>query len=351
MSTHSSSTISSGPPRLRTAAELAEERAIAERVVRTGRSWARAHHELVMGCVDIADGVVWIVDGAPSAAHWIAAQLDVEPCTVRDWLRVGRTLREFHASADAWAAGHISYAKARALAPMLTEDNEAELLEIAMIVPASELGRALARWSQANEDDHTIDRRHRAGRSYRSRTEPDGTVVTTIRQPPAEGVSLNSAVDAEVMRTRPEPDANGRAPTLAQQRHDAFQRLVTSGTGRATVEVLIHCDETGSHFPDGTPLTEHPVIGLLDQARIRAIVHDTNGRPVNASTARRHPTVRQTRVVQTRQPTCSQCGSSALLHIHHDPPFEQTRQTHTDELTRLCAPCHRLEHGPVQPAR
>ena len=107
-----------------------------------------AHHDLVMGCADIADGVVWIVDGAPSPAHWIAPQLDVEVCTVRDWIRVGRTFRELHASADAWASGEISYAKARALASLLTSENEAELLKIAKSVPASEIGRALARWSQ-----------------------------------------------------------------------------------------------------------------------------------------------------------------------------------------------------------
>ena len=338
-------------PTLRTDAEIAEERAIAERVVRTGRSWAMAHHDLVMGCADIADGVVWIVDGAPSPAHWIAPQLDVEVCTVRDWIRVGRTFRELHASADAWASGEISYAKARALASLLTSENEAELLKIAKSVPASEIGRALARWSQANEDDETIDRRHRAGRSYRSRVEPDGTIVTTIRQPPAVGAAVNAAVDAEVMRTPPTPDDAGRIGSLAQQRHDAFDRLIVSGGGTASYEVLIHCDETGTRLPDGTPLTEHTVIGLLGQARIRAIVHDTNGRPVNASTARRHPTIRQQRVVETREPVCSRCGSAALLHIHHHPPFEQTRRTHTDELTRLCAPCHRMEHGAAHRAR
>lgn len=297
-----------------------------------------------MGCVDIADGIVWIVDGAPSAAHWLSERLDVEPCTVRDWLRVGRTLRDFDASAAAWASGEISYAKARALAPMLTIDNETQLLDIARRVPAGQLGRALARWSAANDDDEVIDRRHRLARSFRSRVEADGTIVTTIRQPPLEGATLGAAVEAEVMRRHPATDADGRAASLGRQRHDAFCRVVNGDANRQKIELLVHCDETGTHLPDGTPLSSHPIVVLLDRTRLRMIVHDAHGRPVNASTARRTPTLRQRRVVQSRHPVCTNCGASELLHVHHTEPFERSPRTHTDDLTQLCAPCHRAEH-------
>ena len=77
------------------------------------RRWARTHHELVIGSSALADG-------ARSAAHWLADRLDVEACTVRDWIRVGRALRGPHASAVAYESGELSYGKIRALVSVAT---------------------------------------------------------------------------------------------------------------------------------------------------------------------------------------------------------------------------------------
>ncbi|MCP3934547.1 MAG: hypothetical protein GY708_04150 [Actinomycetia bacterium] len=149
--------------------ELIEHRQGARHLIDAGRRWAKAHHNLIIGCADFADGPVWIVDCARSAAHWLAPRLDLEVCTVRNWIRVGRALRGLHASADAFQAGQISYAKTRAV----------------------------------------IHNRHVASRSYETRTDPDGTTVTTIRQPAGDAAKLNAAVEAELMCTRPVREPSG----------------------------------------------------------------------------------------------------------------------------------------------
>jgi hypothetical protein len=76
------------------------------------------------------------------------------------------------------------------------------------------------------------------------------------------------------------------------------------------------------------------------------LIHDAERRPVNASSRRRHPTIRQRRVVQERDRRCVDCGSTELLECDHDPPYEQTRRTIVEELELRCANCHHRRHRP-----
>ena len=323
--------------------ELAVQREAAARLVETGRRLRVAHYEVVVGCADFADGVVWAADGASSAAAWLAGRFDVEVCTVRGWIAVGRALRGLGATAVAFAAGELSFSKVRAVCRLATAGNEAELLDIARSVPADRIGQALHAWSLKHEDHTVIDSRHRRSRAMRTRNEPDGTVSTSLRLPPLQAGIVERAVEAQVMRRTMQREPDGTWPTLAQQRADALTELVTSNA-KHRFEVLIHVDHTGCRFPNGTPLTDTTVTGLLDQAAVRLIVHDTNGRPVNASDARRRPTIRQKRTTQTSQPACAQCGTIDLPNLHHTTPHAQTGHTRTDQLQTLCTPCHRKHH-------
>ncbi|MCB0991585.1 MAG: DUF222 domain-containing protein [Acidimicrobiales bacterium] len=323
--------------------QLAAQRDTANRLVETGRKFAIAHYEIVVGCAEFADGVVWIADGATSAAAWLAERFDVEVCTVRSWISVGRALRGLDATAVAFKTGELSFTKARVLCRLATADNEAELLDIARKVRADRIGQALHAWSLKHEPHTNIDNRHRRARSLRSRTEPEGTIATSLRLPPLHAGVLDRAVEAQVMRRKLEREADGTWPTLAQQRADALVELLTANANHR-FEILIHVDHEGCRFPDGTPLTDSAVTGLLDQATIRLIIHDTNNRPVNASDARRKPTIRQKRTIQTQQPTCTRCGTTQLPNLHHTTPHAQSKRTTTGQLEHLCAPCHRAEH-------
>ncbi|MCP3935958.1 MAG: DUF222 domain-containing protein [Actinomycetia bacterium] len=323
--------------------ELTAQRRTAGELIATGRRLTRAHHDIVTGCADFADGVVWAADGSPSASHWLAERLDVCPVTVRSWIAVGRALRAIGATADAFKNGGLSYTKVRVLARIATPDNEQELLEIAREVPAAKIGQAVHAWSLKNEDHPTIDKRHRASRSMRSRNEGEGTVLASLRLTPLAFGIVDRAVEAQVMRRKMEREPEGHWPSLSQQRADAFVELLTANA-QHRFEVVIHLDETGCYFPDGTRLTDSAVAALLDQASLRAIVHDLEGKPVNATRARRKPTVRQKKVASATQPTCSRCGTTDLLIKHHTVPHRTSQRTSTEELETFCAPCHREHH-------
>jgi 5-methylcytosine-specific restriction endonuclease McrA len=84
---------------------------------------------------------------------------------------------------------------------------------------------------------------------------------------------------------------------------------------------------------------------LISQAFLRVLIHDADRRPINASSRQRHPTERQKRVVKERDRACIDCGSTDLLQYDHQPDYEQTKHTITEELELRCAPCHHNRHA------
>ena len=247
---------------------------------------ARCPWRIVCASAAFADSEEWVAAGAPTPAHYLAGLADVEVCTAREWIRVGRCLRTLPATADAFAARRLSYAKVRALTRFATPENELELIALAERMPAGDLNRALAAWLRDRSTPEDLDAWHQQRRSVTWRTEPDGMVTFTLRLPPHVAAVLISLLTAIVMRMRPAADASGAYPTSAQQHADALHRLLSAGAGTTTTEVIFHVRGDGCTADDGTPVTETAIASLVDAARLRAMVHDADGSPINASAAR-----------------------------------------------------------------
>ena len=148
------------------------------------------------------------------------------------------------------------------------------------------------------------------------------------------------------MRRRWHPtDDDWPFPNLAQQRADAFTALFLGLAIDLTTEVVIHVRGDGTTFDDGAPVTTSAIVRQLDHAFIRLMIHDTERRPINASSRRRHPTTAQRRVVmETHNHECIDCHSTDLLELDHNPPYRETGHTITHELEPRCAPCHHARH-------
>jgi hypothetical protein len=95
---------------------------------------------------------------------------------------------------------------------------------------------------------------------------------------------------------------------------------------------------------DGTPISASVVERMAPTAFLRALIHDAEGHPINASGKQRHPTERQRRVVKARDRVCVDCGSSEFLEYDHEPNFEVTKHTTVDETKLRCRTCHRARH-------
>ena len=151
-------------------------------------AWGRHQYELVMLAAELASSPDWMLDGSPTPAHWLAAVADVETCTAREWIRIGKLLRTLPASADAFERGQLSYAKIRTLTRLATPANELELLPIALRTPASQLARELARWlhgTRSAEDSRHISTAVAAFRGATSPTEPSPFMPVWNRSSPA----------------------------------------------------------------------------------------------------------------------------------------------------------------------
>jgi hypothetical protein len=173
---------------------------------------------------------------------------------------------------------------------------------------------------------------------------------TTLRLPPALEAQLTAAVDTQVLRNTArwaaEAKRNGRWPSLAQQRAYALMDLLTNGGSGVLTEVVVHVTGDGCTLDNGTPISDHAVTKLLDDAFVRLLIHDANRWPINASSRRRHPTDRQKRVVHARaHAKCVDCGSTDLLQYDHDPDYTISKRTVVDELVCRCSPDHARRHA------
>jgi len=321
-------------------------------LIELGRRLSQAQRDLVRAAAAFHAAGAWRQEAA-SAAHWIAEHLDVHLGTAREWIRIGEALAALPTIDRAFGNRQLSYSKVRTLTRIATPDNEDELLPIAESVPASRLSCALAQWSNEREDESDRDARHRRDRRLVTWAEPDGMMGGFLRLPPTEGAMVKAALDACVQRRAAQPrrkSASGapadasRWPSLGQQRADALVELATGGEAVQT-EIVIHVRGDGCQLDDGTPLTATAVERLAPEAFVRALVHDADGRPINASPRRRHPNARQRHVVKERDRVCVDCGGSDLLEYDHVPAHVDSGRTMVEELELRCAPCHRRRHG------
>ncbi|HUP75871.1 MAG TPA: hypothetical protein VM282_22755 [Acidimicrobiales bacterium] len=296
----------------------------------------------------------WAFDNVSSCAHWVAERTDTEVCTVREWLRVGHALSVLDEIARRFDDGRLSYSKVRALTRVANADNQHELCAIAARVPAADLAAALARWLTDNENADDLAERHRAATRLSWHLDADGMVVGSFRYPPEVAAVLKTAINAQLLRAQrgkraSAGDRSSRSvtkwPSLGQQRADALIGLILGGGTKVVTEVVIHIRGDGCAFDDGTPVANSLAARIASEAFLRVLIHDANGRPINASRRQRRPTTRQKRVVRERDRACVDCGSTDLIQYDHNPAWDETHHTVVDELEARCAPCHHKRHA------
>jgi hypothetical protein len=296
----------------------------------------------------------WAFDGAAGCAHWVAGAADVELCTVREWLRIGHALAAVDEIGRRFADGRLSYSKVRALTRLADAENQHELCAIAQRTPASQLAVALAEWLGRTESPDARERRQRAATRLVWHVDPDGMVAGSFRLPPQSSALLTAAVDAQVIRAlrgkhasagASSPPGVNKWPSLAQQRADALMAVITAGGSNVIIEVVLHVRGDGCTLDDGTPIAGSVIERIAPTAFLRTLIHDAQRRPINASSRRRHPTLRQKRVVRERDRGCVDCGSTDLPEYDHQPDYQQTHHTIIDELKNRCAPCHHKRHA------
>ncbi|MCY4646181.1 MAG: DUF222 domain-containing protein [Gammaproteobacteria bacterium] len=139
----------------------------------------------------------WKDGGFSSCAEWLAWRLGMTIGPARERVRTARALENLPETADALAAGSISYTKVRALTRVATPEREAELLEFARAASAARLEQRVRMWKKLSRDEELTaeEARHRS-RTFSVFVDGDGMYVVKGRLEPEVGAVLMRAVEA-----------------------------------------------------------------------------------------------------------------------------------------------------------
>ena len=176
------------------------------------------------------------------------------------------------------------------------------------------MGSGLARTKSGPPSAAAAERQRREGRTAAFFHHAEFRYVRpTRRLPPRAAGHLDAALTARIMQSRPTPNNDQTWPTIAQQHADALVGLLREGTGPTVTEIVLHVRSDGCTLDDGTPIPSTVIERIAPTAFLRALIHDAEGNPIDASNKRRHPTTRQQRVVHERDRACVDCGRHDLL--------------------------------------
>ncbi len=166
----------------------------------------------------------WKDGGFSSCAEWLAWRLGMTIGPARERVRTARALENLPETADALAAGSISYTKVRALTRVATPEREAELLEFARAASAARLEQRVRMWKKLSRDEELTaeEARHRS-RTFSVFVDGDGMYVVKGRLEPEVGAVLMRAVEAAsdaLFRREGEAGAGSHEEDAGAGRHE-----------------------------------------------------------------------------------------------------------------------------------
>lgn len=309
----------------------------------------------------------WAGAGVRSCAHWLSWRCGMDLRTAREHVRVARALLELPRTAAELGEGRLSYSKVRALARVATAENEADLVDIALVAPAAHVERlvqGLRTVAGRDTDDVLSDAERTIRTAERCRTQwrwdtETGELVLWGRLRPQDGAVLLAALSrAEHERTRTTHDEDGPAgpsDLTGPPPSDAGPALVAMAMmtcaaveaphAAMSAEVLVHRTADAAHLDDGPALTEDAADELTCGAAQREVVVE-KGCVLAHGRRRRRPTPAQLRALHLRDRGCRApgCDRTRFLHAHHVVPWSRGGRTDLDNLILLCGSCHRSLH-------
>lgn len=330
----------------------------------------------------------WHGSGLRSCSQWLSWKCGLSTGTAREQLRVAHALGGLPRVREAFAAGRLSYSKARALTRVATAKDEQPLVDVATACTASQLDRLCAGIGRARTNEEVLDQAARA--SFRAHWEPDGSLRFDGRLSAEDGAVLLAALAA----VRPDPVADPGAPHADDtaegvdrrrgvRRTDAARAAAHSDAAAlvllashaltvpptsdsaAPIRLVVHAAADASAEAPAPPVSaDTPTAAVLDAGPTVPLV------PLGPDTARRlacealvepaaHPdaaatppvqhrfaTARQRRALLVRDGGCAfpGCVRRRALHAHHLQPWSEGGTTTMANLVLTCSHHHRLIH-------
>lgn len=316
----------------------------------------------------------WATWGCLSCAHWVSWRCAVSLRSAREHVRVARCLSELSTLHTEFAAGRLSYSKARALTRVATAVNEEELLELAAHATAAQLDilvRAYSRASAAQARDV-----HR-NRYLTWNHEDDGSLSLHANLPAEDGATVLAALEAAAERIREDrrKDDHGDLPQMGEldgsaeprevglsvSRAEAFVAMAVDsmragGVGSKPADrnlVVVHVDaaelvadgEGRCHIRDGSGLRTETARRLACDASVVTFL-ERDGEPLSVGRRTRTVPPAMRRAVEARDGGCRfpGCHNKRYVDAHHIEHWAAGGETRASNLLMLCRRHHRMVH-------
>jgi hypothetical protein len=256
----------------------------------------------------------------------------------------------------AFARGELSYAKVRALTRVADADCEGELLELARVLTAAQLERAVRayrRVTTAEANDLYAD----AG--VTAYWDDDGSLVIRGRLAPEDGAlflrALEAARDSLWQQSRgsaePRPQPTNAEALVAVADASLVSRGDRSGGERHQVVVHVDADSLGKDGGAGCALEDGPAIAPETARRLGCDasvvgISERNGGTLRVGRKTRTIPAALRRALNARDRGCRfpGCENHRFVDAHHVRHWARGGEATLANLVLLCRRHHRLVH-------
>lgn len=336
--------------------------------------------------------------GETSTATWIRRELNLPSSTAFEYVRMARGLRKFPLLDNTFGAGVMPYSTVRYLLRFLTEENEEELIDLALSLSFEDLKQCLAGTDPADGvvPDEPYVKHHvredgmmhfqallpavkgqevlaalKIAQLAQYGLDDDGVAdlsdETVVEDLLAQAESEEEACPSEEVtapRGVPKLSADriaGRpsryGPPEKGDLYDAFLAMVdmvrsapTSPLRSPGAQVNIMVTEDGRCWmPENPSARSEEVRQYVANARARLHTLDAKGLTLNVSRLQRFATDGQVQALLAAwrfQCAMPGCTHRRFIQIHHMQAWEHGGATDLENLIPLCSSCHsKVSHG------
>lgn len=315
--------------------------------------------------------------GASTTARWLVQRLGISETTAHEYVKVARAMLVFTRMADAFLDGALNYSKVRLLLPVLTADNERELVALAVEMGYHELEITLLSRRNAGEGS--------PAESYvRLKVREGGRVRLWGDFSPAEGAQVMAAlklgelayhdVNFDSLERGPDGRVTDTAVDAAMEKADsdsagstvsgfglpsgkvmlgAFMGMVNMvrTTPRNTLRTpgahvnLVMTTDGRAYLPNNLGAPSEALKNFLSNAEYRVSTVDDAGLVLNTGRSQRLATNGQINaLLMMWHGACAMpgCTHTRFMEMHHITDWADGGPTDLDNLLPLCSACHSL---------
>lgn len=308
---------------------------------------------LLVAAYDRREG--WRSWGCRSCVQWLSWRCGLGRRAAYERLRVAHALAEFPIVCEGFAAGRISYSKARALTRMASARTEADLVAMAEHATAAHIESIVAGYAlvERQQDEHAgaVDPAKRRRVSFDVLDEDPQLATMTV-------TATHEELDVVARAVRAAGDDHSMVDGIVLMAESFLAHGHESRSGKNRSFLFVHTDEatlvgdddrsaTASTIDGGARLLPETVRRLACDASFVWLLRGSNGEPVNVSS--RHGSIPRSlhRLVRVRDggrcrfPGCSERRFTEVHHLIHRCAGGPNTAAN---LVTLCWFHHRLVH-------